>query len=314
MTRQFDQVMLGSIELFCLAAELDSFTAAAAQAGLTPAAVSRAVGRLEERLQVRLFVRTTRRIRLTEGGRAYLAHCKQALNQLVEAERELTGRQAAPAGVLRISVPTTLGHHGVLGLLPGFRRHYPQVRVEVHLSNRNVDFTADGFDLAVRARAQPDSGLVARKLMDAPLVVVAAPGYLAQAGQPATLDDLAHHDCIQFVLPSTGQRVPWAFCQDGQDVEVTTDGGCTCSEDLLGGVTLARAGAGLLQTYRFIVQDDLARGTLVELLQAYAGRSRPFSLIYPANRHMPLKVRVFIDYLLAALGSSPMLPPTPQIG
>jgi DNA-binding transcriptional LysR family regulator len=208
--------------------------------------------------------------------------------------------------LLRISVPTTLGHHGVLGLLPGFRRLYPQVRVEVQLSNRNVDFTADGFDLAVRARVQPDSGLVARKLMDAPLVVVATPGYLAQAGQPATLDELAHHECIQFVLPSTGQRVPWAFCQDGQDVELTTDGGCTCSEDLLGVVTLARAGCGAgCRPTDSSCREDLARGTLVELLQAYAGRSRPFSLIYPANRHMPLKVRVFIDYLLAALGSGP---------
>jgi DNA-binding transcriptional LysR family regulator len=307
MARQFDNVMLGSIELFCLAAELESFTGAATRAGLTPAAVSRAVGRLEERLQVRLFVRSTRKIRLTEGGRAYLVHCKQALNQLVEAERQLTGRQAAPAGVLRISVPTTLGHHGVLRLLPGFRRRYPDVRVEVELSNRNIDFTADGFDLAIRARVQPDSGLIARKLMDAALVVVASPTYLAHAGRPLVLDDLAHHECIQFVLPSTGQRVPWAFRKDGRDVEVSTDGGYTCSEDLLGVVTLARAGAGLLQTYKFIVEEDLKHGTLVELLQPFVGRSRPFSLIYPGNRYMPLKVRVFIEYVLNALSEN--LPP-----
>jgi DNA-binding transcriptional LysR family regulator len=305
MTRQFDDVMLGSIELFCLAAELESFTGAATRAGLTPAAVSRAVGRLEKRLQVRMFVRSTRKIRLTEEGRAYLVHCKQALNQLVEAERQLTGRQAAPAGVLRISVPTTLGHHGVLRLLPGFRRQYPDVQVEVELSNRNVDFTADGFDLAVRARAQPDSGLIARKLMDAALVVVASPTYLAHAGSPLVLGDLPRHECIQFVLPSTGQRVPWAFRKDGRDVEVSTDGGYTCSEDLLGVVTLARAGAGLLQTYKFIVEEDLKRGTLVELLQPFGGRSRPFSLIYPGNRYMPLKVRVFIEYVLNALSERP---------
>lgn len=301
MSRQFDDVMVGSIELFCLAAELESFTGAATQAGLTPAAVSRAIGRLEERLQVRLFVRSTRKIRLTDGGRSYLAHCKQALNQLLEAERELTGRQGAPAGVVRISVPTTLGHYGLLPLLPGFRQRYPQVRIDVHLSNRNIDFIADGFDLAVRARAQPDSGLVARKLLDAPLVVVATPAYLAQAGKPMALEDLAGHECIQFVLPSTGQRVPWAFCQNGQEVDIVTDGGYTCSEDLLGGATLARAGAGLLQTYRFIVEDDLKSGALVELLTPFAGRSRPFSLIYPANRYMPLRVRVFIDYVLHAL-------------
>ncbi len=302
MARQFSDVMIGSIELFCLAAELESFTGAAAQAGLTPAAVSRAIGRLEERLQVRLFVRNTRKVRLTDGGRAYFAQCKQALDQLLEAERELTGRQAAPAGVVRISVPTTLGHHGLLRLLPGFRKQYPQVRIDVQLSNRNIDFTAEGFDLAVRARAQPDSGLVARKLMDAPLVVVAAPEYLAHAGTPAALEDLARHECMQFVLPSTGQRVPWAFRQGGQDLDVITDGSYTCSEDLLGVATLARAGAGLAQTYRFIVEDDLRSGALVELLTPFAGRSRPFSLIYPGNRHMPLKVRVFIEYVLEALG------------
>ena len=203
MARQFDSVMVGSIELFCLAAELESFTAAAATAGLTPAAVSRAIGRLEERLQVRLFVRSTRRIRLTEGGRAYLAQCRAALNQLVEAERELTGRQAEPSGVLRISVPTPLGHCRVLPLLPAFRALYPKLRVEVQLSNRNVDFTADGFDLAIRARVQPDSGLITRKLMDGALVVVATPAYLQRAGTPDTLEDLAQHDCIQFLLPST---------------------------------------------------------------------------------------------------------------
>jgi DNA-binding transcriptional LysR family regulator len=301
MARQFDDVMIGSIEVFCLAAEMESFTAAAAHAGLTPAAVSRAIGRLEERLQVRLFVRSTRKIRLTDGGRTYLAQCKQALNQLLEAERELTGRQATPAGVVRMSIPTTLGHHGLLRLLPGFRKQYPQVRVEVQLSNRNIDFTADGFDLAVRARLQPDSGLVARKLMDAALVVVATPEYLAGAGVPSALEDLALHECVQFVLPSTGQRVPWAFRRDGQDLDVATNGSFTCSEDLLGVATLARAGAGLVQTYRFIVKEDLERGTLVELLQPFAGRSRPFSLIYPGNRHMPLRVRVFIDYVLSML-------------
>ena len=299
MPREFGEVMLGSIELFCLAAEAQSFTAAAQQAGLTPAAVSRSIARLEERLQVRLFVRTTRKIRLTDGGKRYFDQCRQALSRLSEAERELTGTQVEPAGTLRISVPTTLGHCRILPALPGFRARYPKVQIEVQLSNRNVDFTADGFDLAVRARAPADSGLVARKLMDAELVVVATPGYLQSAGVPQRLEDLASHDCIQFVLPSTGQPVPWVFRNnDGQDVEVGTTGGLTCADDLLGVATLARHGAGLLQTYRFIVEDDLRKGALVEVLQSYGGRARPFSIIYPASRHMPLRVRVFIDYIV----------------
>ncbi|HYF42997.1 MAG TPA: LysR family transcriptional regulator [Ramlibacter sp.] len=297
MTRQFGDVMLGSIELFCLAADLESFTAAANQAGLTPAAVSRAIGRLEERLNVRLFVRSTRKIRLTEGGRAYLAQCKQALNQLVEAERELTGQQAEAAGVLRISAPTTFGHFMLLPMLPAFRERCPKVQVEVQVSNRNVDFTADGFDLAIRARTPPDSGLVARKLMDVPLVVAAAPEYLRRAGAPQSLDDLAQHECIQFILPRTGQPVPWEFRLDGQDVDLVTRGSYTLAEDVLATATLARSGAGLVQAHRFIIEEDLRRGTLVEVLQPYAGRTRPFSIVYPATRHMPLRVRLFIDFL-----------------
>ncbi len=303
MRRQFGDVMLGSIELFCLAAESGSFTAAAAQAGLTPAAVSRSVARLEERLQARLFVRSTRHIRLTEGGRAYFNQCKQALSQIGEAERELTGHQAEPAGKVRISLPTTLGYCRVLPLLPAFRACHPKVDVEVQLSNRNVDFTADEFDLSIRAREQADSGLVARKLMDAELVVVAAPDYLRRAGTPRTPGDLAGHECIQFLLPSTGLPVPWVFRDGGRDVELATTGGFTCSDDPLGLATLARHGAGLLQTYLFLVEDDLAQGRLVEVLRGFGGRSRPVSNRYPAARPQPLRGRVFIDYLVQHPGA-----------
>ena len=304
MGRQFEGVMMGGIELFCLAGELESSPSAAKAAGLTPAAVSRAIGRLEERLQVRLFVRSTRRIRLTDGGRAYLAQCRGALNQLMEAERELTGRQAEPAGLLRISLPTTLGHHRVLPLLPAFRERYPKVAIEAQVSNRNIDFVADGFDLAIRAREQPDSGLVARRLMDAELLVVAAPAYLRRHGTPHTLDDLAAHECVQFVLPSSGQRVPWSFKVDGQEVALATQGHCICQDDVLGVVTLARAGAGLAHTYRFIVEDELREGRLVEVLASHGGCRRPFSLLYPRDRHMPLRVRVFVDFLVEALAGT----------
>lgn len=300
MSRQFDDLMLGSIELFCLSAEQASFTAAAAVAGLTPAAVSRAIGRLEQRLGVRLFTRTTRQMHLTEAGRVYYQQCRQALGQLIDAERELGGQQRVPAGTVRISLPTPLGHYRILPLLPAFRAHYPAVRLDVQLSDRNVDLAADGYDLVVRGREPPDSSFVARKLIDAELVVVATPGYLARAGAPQTLADLGDHDCLQFLLPRNGQPVPWLFREHGRDVAVATRGAVCCSEDLLAAVTLARHGGGVLQTYRFIVADDLARGDLVELLAGYGGRSRPFSLIHAGGRPMPLRLRVFIDFLVAA--------------
>jgi DNA-binding transcriptional LysR family regulator len=302
MQRQFDDILLGSIELFCLAAELGSFTAAALAAGVTPAAVSRSVSRLEERLGARLFVRTTRSIRLTEGGRGYHEQCRQALTQLVEAERAVTGQQQEPSGTLRISLPTTYGHHRILPLLPEFRRRYPQVQVDIHLGNRNIDFVGEGYDLAIRVRAQPDSTLIARPLEDARLVVVATPEYLARAGVPQNLDDLERHDCIQFELPSSGRRITWLFNQEGQEREILTDGGYVCSDDVLGGVTLAKHGAGLFQTYRFIVERELAEGSLVEVLQPFAGRSRPFTLLYPQGRHMPLRLRAFVDFIMEQQG------------
>lgn len=301
MTRQFDDILLGSIELFCSTAELGSFTAAANVAAVTPAAVSRAVSRLEARLGVRLFVRTTRSLALSDAGREYYEQCRAALNQLVEAERLVTGRQSAPSGVLRISMPTPYGHYRVLPLLPAFSKRYPEVRIEFHLSNRNVDFGDEGFDLAIRGRAPEDSTMISRQLEDAELVLVAAPGYLAAAGTPTSLDALKGHNCIQFALPSNGRNIPWLFRDGGEDIELQTFGSYACAEDILGAVTLARAGGGVFQTYRFIVGEDIKAGRLVELLPAHGGRSRPFCLIYPHARHVALRVRVFVDFLIEQL-------------
>lgn len=298
MKRHFEDLQLGSIELFCLAAEAGSFTAAAQLAGVTPAAVSRSILRLEQRLGSRLFARTTRSIRLTDAGRSFFEQCSQALTQLVEAQQEVMGAQTSPSGRLRISLPTTYGHHRILPLLPKFRALYPEVTVDVHLGNRNIDFVEEGYDLAIRVRAQPDSTLIARLLEDAALVVVASPEYLHKAGTPLALDDLIAHECIQFELPSSGRRISWLFQENGRDLEVISDGGYSCSDDVLGGVTLAKHGAGLFQTYRFIVEQELADGRLIEVLQPYTGRSRPYTLLYPHGRYVPQRVRAFVDFLL----------------
>jgi DNA-binding transcriptional LysR family regulator len=302
MGRNFEDMSLGSIELFCLTAELEGFTAAAHVAGLTPAAVSRTVARLESRLGAQLFVRTTRKVRLTDGGRAYYEQCKGALAQLVEAERALNGEQRSPAGTVRLSLPTSYGHYRILPLLGTFRDRFPEIELDVQLSNRNVDFTSDGYDLVVRGRTPPDSGLIARKLEDADLVIVASPEYLRKRGTPNSLNALHEHECIQFALPSTGQIVPWLLRQAERDVELLVHGAIRCSDDILAPVTLARHGAGIAQTYRFIVEQDLRDGHLKEIFHDLAGASRPFSLLYPANRHMPHRVRALIEFLSEALG------------
>lgn len=303
MQRQFDDLLLGSIELFCLAAELGSFTLAATAASVTPAAVSRAVARLEKRLDVRLFVRTTRQIRLTDAGRRYFEQCRDALNRLAEAEREATGQQTTPKGVLRISMPTPYGHFRMLPILAEFRARYPDVTVEAHLSNRNIDFAEEGFDLAIRGRAPRDSNLIARKLEDAELVIVASPAYLKRAGMPRTIEDLSHHDCIQFEMPSTGRPVPWRFMQNGDAVEMVVEAVYGTSGDALAGIPLALHGAGLFQTYRFAVDEELRAGTLVEVLTEAGGSSRPFILLYPHGRHLSSRVRAFVDFVVEKLGT-----------
>lgn len=301
MSRVFDPVQLGSIEMFCKAAELEGFTAAAEALGVTPAAVSRSVGRLEERLGLRLFTRSTRQIRLSEDGRAYYEQCRQALAQIEEAERAITGSQAVPSGLLRISVPTTYGHYRVMPLLPAFTAQFPKVTVEINLSNRNVDFVDEAYDLAIRLGEPKDSRLVARKLEDATLGLFASPTYLKRRGLPRSFEELKRHDCIQFVLPSTGRGMPWILREGKRDIDFSFESQVRVHEDVLGCVSYARAGGGIFQIYHFIAEQHVAAGELVEVMQTMAGRTRPFSILYPQNRHLSAKVRAFADFLIASI-------------
>lgn len=298
-------VQMNSIELFCKAASLGSFTAAAELLGVTPAAVSRSVMRLEERLGVRLFARTTRKIKLTVDGRLYFEQCRQALNQIEEVERVITGNRQIPRGTLRISVPTTYGHFRVLPLLPLYLETHPEICIEIDVSNRNIDFVGEGFDLAIRLGNHTDSRLVARKLEDASLGVFASPEYLERTGAPITLEDLPNHRCIQFILPSTGRPMPWLFKDQGKDVEYPFDSRMRCQEDVLACVTLARHGGGLFQIYHFIVDKNEKNGELVEVLKPYSGRTRQFSILYPQNRHLSSKVRSFVDFMRNHIGTPP---------
>jgi DNA-binding transcriptional LysR family regulator len=293
------QTQLSTIALFCKAAELSSFTAAARALGLTPAAVSRGVGRLEERLGNKLFRRTTRSMQLTDDGRLYFDQCRAALGQIEDAERTITGQLAQARGLLRISVPSTYAHYRLLPRLPAFRALYPDVELDINISNRNIDFVDEGYDVAIRQGNPPDSRLVARKLEDAPVGVYASPAYLRARGAPQNLSDLqdaAKHTLLPFVLPSTGRAMPWLFVQDGQPLELAPHSNVQVSEEPLGAVMLARAGMGLVQTMGWIAHSYAAE--LTEVLQPFAGRTRPFYVLYPQNRHLAARVRVLVDYLM----------------
>jgi DNA-binding transcriptional LysR family regulator len=263
----------------------------------TASVLSRAVTRLENRLGTQLLRRTTRRVGLTPAGRQYLDGARAAFTLLGEAEREIQGQAGALTGRIRMSVPTTYGHYRVPGLLARFAQQYPQVRIELNITNRSVDLIAEGFDLAIRLGDLPDSGLVARKLTDEALCLVASPAYLQRAGTPRTLEDLGGHACLPFILPRTGRVAPWVFRDGERDVEWLAPATIEVSDDVLGVVSLALAGIGIGQSYDFIVREHLAAGRLVELLPDLRGRTRPFSVVYAPHRRQSGAIRAMIDIL-----------------
>lgn len=296
MSRKFDY--LGDVEVFLAVVEHGSFTAGAVALSTTPSVLSRAVTRLEARLGRQLLQRTTRRVGLTDAGRLYLEQVRTAFGLLDDAERDVQGQDGALAGRVRLSVPTTYGHYRLPPVLARFAQQYPQVQVELNITNRNVDLVAEGFDLAIRLGQLPDSGLVARKLEDAPLLLVAAPDYLQRRGTPQTLDDLQQHLCLPFVMPRTGRLAPWVFCAGGRDVDWLPRSSIETSDDVLGVMSLAEQGIGICQSYEFIVRERLQRGQLVEVLPQLRGRSRPFSVIYAPHRRQSAAARAMIELLV----------------
>jgi DNA-binding transcriptional LysR family regulator len=295
MARRFDH--LGDVEAYLCVVEKGTLSAAAVALGTTPSVISRAIARLEQRLGTQLLRRTTRRLSLTEEGRVYLEQMRTAFALIDEAERRIQGGGEV-AGRVRLSAPTTYGHYRLPTLLARFALAYPQVQVELSITNRNVDLVAEGYDLAIRLGRLPDSGLVGRKLEDSRLCLVAAPAYLARAGLPGGVDELAQHACLPFLMPSSGKVAPWLFLEHGREREWQPTGNLLVTDDVLGVVSLAEAGLGICQQYEFILHERIERGLLLRLLPELEGRSRPFSIIYPPHRQLSPASRVLIDFLV----------------
>ena len=297
---------LTTIALFCKSAELGSFTAAANAMGVTPAAVSRGVGRLENRLGIKLFRRTTRSMSLTDDGRLYFEQCRAAIAQIDDAEKSITGKQTEPRGLLRISAPSTYAHYRLLPRLADFKSRYPLIELDINITSRNIDFVEEGYDVAIRLGVPPDSRLIARKLEDARIGVYATPAYVKKHGAPGSLADLKDskaHTLLPFVLPSTGKALPWLFMRDGQQIELLPTSTVRVSEDPVGCVMLARSSMGLVQTFSWIA--DSYGKEFVEVLKPFSGCSRPFYLLYPQNRHQSAKVRALVDFLTPVKSAKP---------
>ena len=283
------------IRAFVQAVEAGSFSRAAQQLGMSPSSVGKAVARLEQRLDVRLFHRTTRSLSLTDEGLAFHDSCVRALAELEQAESTLAERRIQPAGRLRIAVPVLLGRDWVMPLLLQLAADYPALDIEARFSNQPVDFAEQGCDLAVRIGLLDDSAsLAARQLGLQKLVVCAAPAYLARHGAPATPQALNGHACIGMLRDE--QLEAWQLRDANGNISVNIS-----ARLRLGHLEAVRqaalAGHGLAQLPRWLVEKELASGQLQAVLEAFAGPGLPLYAAWPASRAMTARLRLVIDTL-----------------
>ncbi len=275
---------------FVAVAELESFTLASKRLNISTAQVSRQISALEKRLSTKLFYRTTRRVSLTQAGQIYYQHCRPLLDGLEEAERTLTNMQLVPTGTLRLTAPVTYGEKNIAPLVHDFLKQHPELEVQFHLTNQKVDLIAEGYDLAIRLGQLDDSSMMAKRLSSRTLYVCASPEYLATHGQPHSLSELEEHNCLKGTLDY------WRFKDSGYTRTVRIAGNIYCNS---GWALLDAAlkGLGLVQLPDYYVQPALESGQLVSVLTHYQTDNDGIWGIYPHNRHLSPKVRMFLDFL-----------------
>lgn len=288
------------METFVAVAQRGSLAAAARAEGVVPAIIARRLDALEEHLGVKLLVRTTRRLTLTPEGSAFLEDCQRLLAELAQAEANVSAGGSAVRGHLRITAPAGFGRRHVAPLVPAFRARHSEVTVSLNLSDRVVDLIAEGYDCAVRVGDLPDSSLVSVRLADNRRRVVAAPSYLQRRGVPRHPHDLLQHDCL--VLSSdASQTRGWAFAVTNdagqrQLLHVRPRGPLDCTD----GQVLYEwclAGLGLAWRSTWEVQADLDAGRLVAVLDDYAAPPNGIYAVFPSARHLPRRVRAWVDFL-----------------
>ena len=291
---------LSAMAVFAAVVEARSFSEAARRLGVSKSAASKTVSALEDRLGARLLNRTTRRLSLTEAGQALHERAARIIADAEEAELAVTRLQDEPRGTLRVNAPMSFGWRHLAPALAAFQTQYPDLRVDLTLDDRIIDLVAEGFDMAVRIAALPDSSLVARKLAPNPRVVCGSPAYFERAGRPGRPQDLKAHNCLGYTYLATGDR--WRF--DGPEgpatVQVTGSLYANNGDALLAAV---RDGVGLALLPIFIVEEDLRAGRLEAVLPECNDESSAVYAVYPASRHLSRKVRAFVDHLVASFGS-----------
>lgn len=289
--------------VFVRVVETESFSEAARGMKLTPSAVSKLIGRLEDRLGARLLNRTTRRLSLTEEGRAYYQRVLPILSAIDEAERAVTELHDEPRGLLKVNSSTAFGHLHVAPLLPELLEKFPEMRVQLTLTDSIVNLVEEEVDVAIRIQRMPDSTLIARKLATAQRVVAAAPSYLEKHGVPKTPEDLKDHNCL--TLSFASQLNQWEF--KGPDgPERYRVGGNFETNNAVAMEQAGAAGLGLIRAADFVIADDVRAGRLVPVLTDYEF-DEPTNIyaVYSHARHLSPKVRAFVDALVTAFTPEP---------
>lgn len=285
---------LSGLRVFLQVAETLSFAQAARLLGLSASAVGKSVARLEERLGVRLFHRSTRSLSLSNEGQLFLDRCRRIVDELEAAEQELAQSTQQASGRLKISMPLVSGLFPQV--LPEFMRCYPRIQLDIDFTDRLVDVIEEGFDLVVRSGELRDSQLKARKVGDFRLLLVAAPSYLRQYGTPRRPADLNQHLCLHYRFPSNGLVQRWPLNLQPGEPEPRLEGGLTCNTaDAL--LAVASQGLGIACLPDFALRSALAEGRLVQVLAEHTAHAGSFHAVWPAGRRMPLKLRVFLDFL-----------------
>jgi DNA-binding transcriptional LysR family regulator len=293
---------LKQLESFVAVATKGSLTATALAEGVAPAVIGRRIDALEERLGVKLMVRTTRRITLTHEGSAFLEDCQRLLTELASAEASVSAGGVKASGHLRVTAPAGFGRRHVAPLVPKFLARHPDVSVSLNLSDRVVDIVNEGFDCAVRVGDLPDSRLVSVRLADNRRLCVAAPAYLQRAGVPQHPAELMRHECLTLSSDASQSR-GWAFAVDGAVTHLRPRGRLDCSDgQVLHDWCLQGLGIAWRSTWE--VASEVASGRLQVVLADFAAPPNGIYAVFTHARHLPLRVRLWIDFLRHTYGGS----------
>jgi DNA-binding transcriptional LysR family regulator len=285
---------LNGISMFVQVAETRSFTETGRILGVSSSAVGKSIARMEERLRVRLFHRSTRSITLTAEGALFLERCRRILSEVDAAEAVLSEAAGSPRGRLRVGAPQLVNL--LMPIFDSFMARYPDIDLDIDMSDRMVDVVEEGFDIVIRTGEQTDSRLVARQLGACPHVLVASPGYLKQHGTPTHPSELTRHACLQHRFPATGKLERWPLRREETDPELVLPETITVNtiEPLAYSVLQGR---GIAFLPAFLVRDALDQGLLQTVLDDYLDRTVTFWMLWPASRYASPKLRVFIDHM-----------------